>query len=436
MKIKLHIWTCFGAALPLLAGAVCPAPTGPSSPYETSRSVCGNNRQQSGEACDGQDLDDMTCGQLGFGAGTLACKRSCEDFDRAGCGAPSTCGNNATEGVEMCDGADINGLICEDLGLGPGELGCLPNCGDYDTRFCAPPPDCGDDDINGRAEMCDGADLDGLSCRSFGFAEGELRCAQDCLSFDTSSCVAGDFDAGLGQDTSAGHDAYAGYDAYVGYDASRPDSARPDSAVPWDPSRYGAACSADSQCTDQGTCLDAYGTGGVCWKLCSYGSECSDFFYNPSAATCAALDPSLPAVCHISSGQNAPCGNLLNSVCDEPAGLACALTADETGACVRICDPSDPYSSTACSVTSDTNLCGCSGGDHCSVDMVAFDTGDPDAPEGICADQTSVGSWCGVDQTTGVISPCTDYQVCTGLDDGDYDGICDAPDGGFPDAGD
>ncbi|MFH1809738.1 MAG: IgGFc-binding protein [Pseudomonadota bacterium] len=177
------------ATLPVLWG--CP-PTQVEPPPTTPTSVCGNDRQQGREVCDGTDLDNMTCGQLGFGPGTLGCKPNCKDFDRAGCVAPSTCGNGQVERVEICDGAELGGRICEDLGRGPGTLGCLPNCGDFDTSGCGPPPDCGDDDINGSAEICDGTDLGGLSCTRLGFASGELRCAADCLALDRSGCVAAD----------------------------------------------------------------------------------------------------------------------------------------------------------------------------------------------------------------------------------------------------
>ncbi len=230
--------------LVLLAGLLiglggCPDPEPPDIPYTPPRSVCGNDRQQSGETCDGPDLDGMTCGQLGYGAGSLACKPDCEDFDRAACGAPSTCGNGSTDGVEICDDSDLGGRICEDLGRGPGTLGCLANCGDYDTSGCALPPDCGDDEINGDAELCDGVDLDNLTCERLGFEGGELRCAADCLSLDRSGCQRAD----------AGVPDTAGSDSAVpdggATDTWTPDQIPPDAAV------------VDAAGTDQGAGTDA-----------------------------------------------------------------------------------------------------------------------------------------------------------------------------------
>lgn len=49
------------------------------------------------------------------------------------------------------------------------------------------PDQCGDGEIQGR-EDCDTEPLDGESCESLGFLEGELRCDPQC-QFDTTQCV-------------------------------------------------------------------------------------------------------------------------------------------------------------------------------------------------------------------------------------------------------
>lgn len=151
--------------------------------------VCGNDRKQVGERCDGQDLNGMSCTSLGFGAGVLGCRADCQDFDRAGCGAPEGCGDGVQDGVEVCDGEDLDRHSCEDLGFGAGQLDCLPNCGAFDTTGCGLPPGCGNDEIDGVAELCDGQDFGDLSCERLGFASGQLVCAADCLSYDKSGCV-------------------------------------------------------------------------------------------------------------------------------------------------------------------------------------------------------------------------------------------------------
>ncbi|MFH1807181.1 MAG: Dickkopf N-terminal cysteine-rich domain-containing protein [Pseudomonadota bacterium] len=169
----------------------CPFhPVGPDEvPPTPRRAVCGNERQERDELCDGADLDGQSCDSLGFGSGTLACAENCLDFDRQGCAAPSGCGDNQRAGVEVCDGSDLGGASCESLGHGPGSLSCQANCGGYALTGCGPLPSCGNDHIEG-IERCDGPDFDSLTCRELGFDSGELRCASDCLSIDRSGCVA------------------------------------------------------------------------------------------------------------------------------------------------------------------------------------------------------------------------------------------------------
>lgn len=217
----------------LLVFAACPKPPGPSGYTPPSKSICGNDRKQSNETCDGLDIDDKSCEQLGYGTGILQCKNDCEDFDRSLCAAPSTCGDGRVNGVEICDGDQLNNTLCETLGLGPGVLGCLPNCGDYDISGCAPPPDCGNNEIDGPAEICDGDDLDGLTCSRLGWSSGELRCAHNCLSLDRSGCQGGSDhqvvpDAGLGDGNTPGD---SGLPDTREIDGSVPDAWRPDRAT-------------------------------------------------------------------------------------------------------------------------------------------------------------------------------------------------------------
>ena len=66
--------------------------------------VCGNGVVQGGEACDGGDLQGQTCLDLGFNGGTLACSSDCT-LDTSGCTATSyECGKGLIEGSEECDG--------------------------------------------------------------------------------------------------------------------------------------------------------------------------------------------------------------------------------------------------------------------------------------------------------------------------------------------
>jgi hypothetical protein len=78
------------------------------------------------------ELVDQTCATQGFDAGTLACGRDCAAFDTSGCGL---CGDGSQGGAESCDGADLGGASCMSLGLGEGNLACLPTCL-YDFADC------------------------------------------------------------------------------------------------------------------------------------------------------------------------------------------------------------------------------------------------------------------------------------------------------------
>jgi len=49
------------------------------------------------------------------------------------------------------------------------------------------PPACGDGAVNASGERCDGADLGGSSCADLGFAAGTLACTAGC-QFDTAGC--------------------------------------------------------------------------------------------------------------------------------------------------------------------------------------------------------------------------------------------------------
>jgi hypothetical protein len=149
---------------------------------------CGDGAaNQTSEACDGADVRGATCGGLGLGTGVVACTPTCT-LDTTGCTGPPRCGDGAiNQPGEACDGGALGGQTCEGLGLGPGTLACSPTC-TFDTAGCAEPPRCGDGVINQPGELCDGADLGGNTCVDVGFLGGTLACQSDC-TFDASGCV-------------------------------------------------------------------------------------------------------------------------------------------------------------------------------------------------------------------------------------------------------
>jgi len=155
-------------------------------------SECGNNIAETGELCDGDDLRDETCESLGLGNGVLACRADCSGYDAGGCGGTPVCGNDIAEEGELCDGADLKGGTCENMGLGEGTLACRADCSGYDVDGCSGAAGCGNS-IAEEDEVCDGADLRGVTCEGLGYSGGALECLADCSGYVVSGCsVCGD----------------------------------------------------------------------------------------------------------------------------------------------------------------------------------------------------------------------------------------------------
>ncbi|MDY0001762.1 MAG: DUF4215 domain-containing protein [Polyangia bacterium] len=142
---------------------------------------CGNGVIDGDEECDGADLGGTYCSDLGFSGGTLACGVDCK-FDKTACEA-STCGNGALDSGEACDGANLGGQSCLSLGFVAGTLACSGTC-QLDTSGCV---SCGNGTLE-TGEECDGANLGGQSCAGLGFSGGTLVCDASC-GFDTSGCT-------------------------------------------------------------------------------------------------------------------------------------------------------------------------------------------------------------------------------------------------------
>ena len=144
--------------------------------------TCGDNEAGSLEYCDGSDVRGLTCTDFGYDSGTLGCTDCMFSFENCQPTKSSTCGNNIHESGEQCDGNDLNGKACKDFGLAGGTLKCA-DCM-YDLSGCQFSV-CGNN-IHEIEEQCDGTDLNSKDCTDFGFAGGTLKCA-DCM-YDLSSC--------------------------------------------------------------------------------------------------------------------------------------------------------------------------------------------------------------------------------------------------------
>ncbi len=112
-------------------GVLAPTPNNNAGDRAVLETLCGNDRIDAGEACDGTDLDGRDCGDFNFAVGTLGCTQ-CK-FDTAEC---TNCGNDIVDEGEACDGADLGGQTCPRLGFAGGTLVCAESC-TFDASGCA-----------------------------------------------------------------------------------------------------------------------------------------------------------------------------------------------------------------------------------------------------------------------------------------------------------
>ena len=145
--------------------------------------ACGDGviQEAFGEQCDGANLDGQTCGDFGFHGTGLSCDGQCH-FVLAACEANGACGDGVIQETffEQCDGADLDGLDCSTLNYYGAGLFCDGECV-HDWSVCIANGRCGDGTIQAAyGEQCDGANLDGQSCRGRGFFTGELECTAGC----------------------------------------------------------------------------------------------------------------------------------------------------------------------------------------------------------------------------------------------------------------
>jgi hypothetical protein len=95
------------------------------------------------------------------------------------------CGDGVAAGSEECDGSDLDGWTCQELGYDGGALSCGADC-TLVTTGCTGDPVCGNGFIDA-GEPCDGAALGGATCVSLGYTSGTVTCDASCL-FDVSQC--------------------------------------------------------------------------------------------------------------------------------------------------------------------------------------------------------------------------------------------------------
>jgi len=102
--------------------------------------------------------------------------------DRSVCRAGAcvdSCGDGVLDGTDQCEGHDVPGMTCADVGRYAGNVVCT-DCR-IDLSACSGA--CGDGRFDSLYEACDPTDLaatPGASCVALGFDAGRQRCSGDC----------------------------------------------------------------------------------------------------------------------------------------------------------------------------------------------------------------------------------------------------------------
>jgi Zn-dependent metalloprotease len=137
----------------------------------------GTNQQDAAQAVLQAAID------LGYPASEIATM----DSIYTSCGyqvSSAVCGNGVKEGSEECDGADLGGALCSDVGCSLGAPSCTAQCV-LDFSGCSDCAQCNFDGVCDSGEDCNGCPQDCISGSS-GAACGNGICeagdGEDCLS--------------------------------------------------------------------------------------------------------------------------------------------------------------------------------------------------------------------------------------------------------------
>jgi hypothetical protein len=157
--------------------SLCVAAAPVPVPSPTPTSVCGNGVLEAGEECDGNSFGNQSCSTKGFASGYLTCTSTCK-ISTAKC---NMCGNGVIDPGEWCDGSNMGTRTCQTQGFSGGKLTCY-KC-TLNTFYCS---QCGNGIVD-PGEQCDGSSLNGKTCVSLGYNRGTLKCSSKC-TYNTSSC--------------------------------------------------------------------------------------------------------------------------------------------------------------------------------------------------------------------------------------------------------
>ncbi|MCA9520390.1 MAG: hypothetical protein KC609_05440 [Myxococcales bacterium] len=212
----------------------------------------GSNGDDGTQTTDGSQTDDGA--QIGddstIGDGTEPLDTEVPDVK------PVSCGNNTREGVERCDGTDLDGRKCETEGFpNGGTLSCADNCLGFDTSGCTAGCRAPDEACVTSKDCCDGSCIDNRCVQqksTCGEPGASCNVAADCCNL---ACVSGTcaFDGGCAP--------------------------------------IGQPCASDGQC-----CSNTCGTDGMCQKattgcfprgeVCSGNGQCCSEYCDPTTNKC------------------------------------------------------------------------------------------------------------------------------------------------------
>ncbi len=257
---------------------------------------CGDGTIQNDlyELCDGTNIPGKSCSDLGFTGGTLKCGGACLSYDTSACTYGGSCGDNVIQAPELCDGSATPSLSCTDLGYVSGTPACSSDCMAVVPGSCSGRLNCGDSTLD-YDENCDGASFYSevkRSCTDYWNDSDttQITCSNLCGP-DLSSCAKSD----LCESYSWYNDGLCDPCHLMGGNAD------PDCA---------ATCIADGVCSD----MFSYDTGvwscqaaindidpdcGACgngiaegWEICDgndhYGYDCTDMGYSGGTLACDA----------------------------------------------------------------------------------------------------------------------------------------------------
>ena len=220
--------------------------------------ICGNGVLDCGEVCDGGDLGGALCGDLGCtGGGILACNNTCDGFDTSSCLSCPICDDDGVcEAGEDCQGCpsdcasgEVTGAVCGngicEAGGGESCVSCPQDCNGVQGGKPANRFCCGD-----------GSGSNPVGC-------GDARCSSGGFACSDDVPVPGTFCCGLfGCETGEGC-GNCGLDCATGFEICSDGS---------DNDCDGATDCADSDCNADPACA-----GGTCGNLgdaCSVDGDC------------------------------------------------------------------------------------------------------------------------------------------------------------------